>query len=259
MSKNDARARRQLELIAEYRRTKSQAAFLELLDSVRGTIGMVIRRYSGSGLPTEELSAEATVGFILALERYDPERGPFSATVQTYARKTIDACVHQLSRPTSGAYGRQERALQLHGGRLYRECLDVGLPASVAVDLVSESMGYDARHVAAAMTRQQSGSWSIDDGDRGDGLAGSDEEPEEAMAASDRSRVLDQLLAELPHEQEIVIRRRLLVEDGQRAYRPSIAAELGIYEGRIPQLERDGLAALRAGLDERGLTLADLI
>lgn len=261
---NDDRSRRQLELIAEYRRTKSQDAFLELLDSVHGLIGMIIRRYAASKMPTEELSAEATVGFLQALERYDPERGPFTAVVHTYVTKTIDECVHRLSRSTSGAYGRQERALQLHGGRLYRQCLDAGLPASVAIDLVAESMGYDPRHVADAMARQQHGAWPIDpmecwrnDDEHVLRMPPSDDNPEELFAASETSSVIEEMLGELPAEQAVVIRRRFLGETKSRYV--DIAKEIGVGEKKASELERRAMAALRTAMDERGLTMSDLI
>lgn len=254
----DARSRRQLELIAEYRRTGSEAAFLELLKSVHGIIGMVIRRYAAaSHVHPEELSAEATIGFMMALERFDPERGTFASTVHTYVRKTVYDCAQRLGRSTVAANSRQERALHSTGAALYRECLDVGIPASVAVDLVAESMGYDPQHVAAAMTLHQRVDWSLDDGDRGAELEDGTESPDEAILVSDRARLIEGLLADLPPDQAAIVRARFLGE--KKARYSDLSKELGIPECRIGERERAGLAALRAGLDERGLTLEHLV
>lgn len=252
----DTRSRRQLELIAEYRRTGSEAAFLELLQSVRGLIGMVVRRYAGSHIQTEELAAEAMVGFMMALGRFDPERGTFSATVHTYVRKTLHDCAHRLCRPVSSAGGRQERALQIHGTRLYQECIAVGIPASVAVELVAEGMGYSPQHVAAAMALHMRGV-SIYEDDIGAGLADESESPDEAILTADRARLIEDLLADLPPDQAAIVRARFLGE--KKARYSDLSKELGIPECRIGERERAGLAALRAGLDERGLSLAELI
>lgn len=264
--KSDDRARRQLELIAEYRRTGSETAFQELLKSVRGTIGAVIKRYAGSQLPTAELSAEATIGFMLALGGYSPEQGPFANVVYTFVNRVLYEFAHQNGQPVSSAKGRVERALRIHGSRLYRECLDAGIPASVSIDLVAESMGYDPRHVAAAMALYQRVDWSLDtdgasddpdDEGRAGGLADDGEQPDEALERADRVRVIEELIAELTPRQADVVRQRFLGHD-EITYR-----ELGEQYNRslrsMSRTEKEALEAMRIGLEARGLSLSDLI
>lgn len=220
---------------------------------------MIIRRYAGSRVPTEELSAEATLGFIKALETYDPERGPFSAVVRTQVIKYIDACAHRLGRSTSAAYGRQERALRIHGSRLYHRCVDVGLPSSVAIDIVAESMGYDTQHVAASLTTHQGADWSLDDGDRANILADGGAAAIETAASADRTRILDDLLSGLPADQAAVIRIRFLSSGGDQLTFGDVGAQLGMSEDSARRRHKAGMTALRAGMAERGLELADLI
>lgn len=259
MSKPDARARRQLELIAEYMRTGSETAFLELQQTVHGLIGMMINRYSGSGVPVDELSAEANIGLMLAIRDFDPERGPFAAAVATCVNRVLYACVHRMGRSTARPVSRQERKLQIHGGRLYRECLDYGIPASVAVDLVAESLGYEPLHVVDAMTLQHGGDWSLDDDVLGGELAGAEPDADEVVAAHERSQLLEDLLGELPEDQARIIRIRQLVDIEDRLPWRRIEEELGMCRWSVTRREREAMAALREGIVRRGLKFEDLI
>lgn len=151
LPRNPRRAQRQTELVLEYRRTRSASAFQELLDSVDGLIGMTIRRYAWSGISREDLSAEATVAVLQAIDRFNPEAGPFSAAALVSIRRAIDD-IARRSRAVAVSYSRREKLLHVHGARLYTESLDAGLPASVACEIVGESFGFSAAHVAAAMS-----------------------------------------------------------------------------------------------------------
>lgn len=255
VARNPERARRQAELVLEYRRTRSSAAFQELLASVDGLIGMTIRRYAWSGISTEDLAAEATVGVLQAIERFDPEAGPFFAAATTAIRRVIDDAARR-SRAVAVSYSRREKLLHVHGASLYADCLDAGLPASVACDVVGESFGFSSTHVAEAMSLRTAGGAErlyYDDEDRqiaaNVGACG--------LEAADVADAVDELLGELPSEERAIIERRLLRDEPMTYI--AIGAELGISRELASAREARGMAKLRGIVERRGMQLADLI
>jgi RNA polymerase sigma factor (sigma-70 family) len=267
LPRDPARAKRQTQLVIEYKRTGSPDTFLELLRSVDGLIGTVIRRYCWSGIPRKDMSAEATLAVLRAVETFDPERGPFSVA----ALSNIHTALRDLargSRPVSISNSRVERHLHTHGSRLFHELLDLDVPLAAAVDAVAEVCNLPPLHVAQAMSlhgdyrRELDGCWSPNDDAQGIQIEDEAPAPIEAVQAADVAAVLAEVLEELPGVHRRIIQRRFLGGDGDEPVfvsQESVGREIGISRERVRAQQAQALAMLRESLERRGLTLDDLL
>lgn len=257
LPRDPARAQRQTELVLEYRRNRSQRTFLDLVKSVDGLIGLMIRRYAWTGIPIEDLRSEATLAVLNAIERHDAERGPFSAIALSCIHTAFRDVARQ-ARPVSMANSRVERNLHHHGSRLYHELVDAGVSYAAAADLVADVMGLDRHHVAAAMTLHGSPYVAVDaqsDDEASYQIADTrEDDDEDSLIARQRSALLREALEELPE------RTRLVVENSMAGHpHVQMSRELGLTRERIRQIHREGLGMILSFLRQRGLILDDLL
>ena len=225
-----------------------------IISHLRFVIAMA-RRYRRSGLPLADLVQEGTIGLILAVRRFRPERG---VRLSTYAMWSIRAAIQDyvvrswsavrvgttakqkslffsLSRVLSGEAAALESRLTDFARRSGNRMADI---LTVARRLAARDQsldtplrGADGRPATDAMTM----------------LA--DERPDPEMQLADASErrliaaVIAQSCAKLAPRELHIIRRRYLTQASTTL--EAIAHELDLSKERVRQLEKQALAKLR--------------
>lgn len=215
----------------------------------------IARRYRRTGLPLADLVQEGTIGLILAVRRFRPERG---VRLSTYAMWSIRAAIQDyvvrswsavrvgttakqkslffsLSRVLSGEAAALESRLADFARRSGNRMADI---LTVARRLAARDQslntplrGADGRPAGDAMTA----------------LADERPDPEAQLAEASEQRLIAAVIAQgcaklAPRELHI-IRRRYLAQ--ANATLEAVARELDLSKERVRQLEKQALAKLR--------------
>lgn len=230
-------------------------------------IALQYRRY---GLPIADLISEANVGLMLAIKRFDPERG---CRLATYAAWWIKASVQEYilrswSLVKLGTTSAQKKLF------FNLRKLKSRIGASEERDLSPEHVKYISEHLQVGETEVMEMNGRI----RGDislnaplSLAGEGDEWEDWLAdpcldpesllleGSDREQkktALDQALAELSARERSIVEARFLTEEPKTL--DELAAIFHVSRERIRQIEQRALQHLRAKISAR-LTASDAV
>jgi RNA polymerase sigma-B factor len=205
----------------------------------------IARRFDNRGEPLEDLRQVARVGLICAIDRYDPDRGSFTA----FALLTICGEIKRHFRDRTWAVHitrrMQDHVLELQHATVVLTSQLTRAP-SVAELADYLQVGQDAVRLAqenGTTSRTESLNKPVgDDGSRelGD-LIG---DPDEPMAAlTDKLAVVD-LIQLLPARTQHILMLRFYGELTQA----EIAAELGVSQMHVSRLLGKALTWLRAGM-----------
>ncbi|KRR26197.1 RNA polymerase subunit sigma-70 [Bradyrhizobium lablabi] len=223
-------------------------------------IALQYRRY---GLPIADLISEANVGLMLAIKRFDPEKG---CRLATYAAWWIKASVQEYilrswSLVKLGTTSAQKKLF------FNLRKLKSRIGASEDTNLSPEQVSYIADHLQVGETEVMEMNGRI----RGDislnaplSVAGEGDEWEDWLAdpcpdpesllveGSDREQkktALDQALAELSARERSILEARFLTEEPKTL--DELAAVFHVSRERIRQIEQRALQRLRAKLGVR--------
>lgn len=230
----------------------------------------IAAQYSGYGLPISDLAQEGQIGLMLAIERFDPERG---VRLSTYAGWWIKAKIQEyvlrnwsIVRIGTNA---NEKTLFFKLRRLKAKlaAVSLGQGNSADTDSIAEQLKMDPQLVATMDSRLSSGDLSLNsniDGEDGqewqDLLEDDGPNPESlAMGRIDSARQKDRLLIalqELPARERRIIQERHLTDEGRTL--KQLGAEFGISRERVRQLEQRSLNRLYARLSDDDPTPAAL-
>jgi RNA polymerase primary sigma factor len=231
------------------------AARARLVEAHMPLIAAAARTYRSGQVQRLELLQEGVVGFLRALERFEPERGtPFWGYATWWVRQAMQQLVSELTRPVVLS----DRALR-HLARLkdaHREAVEDEGRAPTAAEL-SERSGLALDHVDALLATERAprsleqpvpGAGG-DVGVFGDLLADPLAEGEyERVLAAIEAAELRALLGGLSDREREVLRARYGVAGPERSRR-EIGARLGLSGERVRQIEQRALAKLAAAID----------
>ncbi|WP_436532435.1 sigma-70 family RNA polymerase sigma factor [Actinoplanes sp. HUAS TT8] len=208
--------------------------------------GRLARRYRGRGEPADDLEQVARLGLVKTIDRYDPERGSFTA----YAILTITGEIKRHFRDhTWGVHvprGQQDRVLEFVQARavLTAELCRTPTVAELAARLgLEEAEVLGAQASAAAHSTE---SLNAPLGDHPNGAEVGDlfgAEDGELTLVDDRTTV-ENLLCELPARE----RRLLALRFWGNRSQVEIAEELGISQMHVSRLLSRTLSWLREAM-----------
>jgi RNA polymerase primary sigma factor len=221
----------------------------------------VARAYRGRGLPLLDLIEEGNLGLIMAVDRFEPERGlRFSTYAAIWIRQAILRGIAEQARSLRipvqmfqqvNRFSRAERVLRARFGREPR------------IDEVAAELGIStprAERLASLIT----GLRSLDEGS---GLEAfeqlSTEDLGEGPASVERlvelqleHEKLDRLLRSLSQREEQILRIRYGFYDGVARTLAQTGAHFGISRERVRQIEARALQKLRHALEYQELERA---
>lgn len=218
------------------------------------------RRY---GIRLADLIQEGNIGLIMAVKKFDPDRGVrlisyavwwIRAQIQNYILQSwrlVKIGTTQAQRKLFYKLEKTKRMLaRLHGGPEMVERKQVAEALNVKVSLVEEMEQRLGAQEISIDGRYQG------DGDEGrsltevlaDGAPSQEELIGEAEYEDVRKKSLKDALKQLSDREQLIIRRRRLIEDTETL--SEIGKDLGITRERVRQLEARALRKLRTFLIE---------
>lgn len=259
------RAERIHELAIRWRDQRDERARDQLLHLHQPMIHAFARRYPAR-LGTEDLVQEAQLGFLRALDSYDPDRG---VELATYARHWIRAYVHRyLLRSWSvvARFTTHEKRRVFFGAGHARRALGMVSPQSGDEQQLAARLKVKAETVReveqARGLHDEALEGTLDDGQ--ERFASSLPMPEELAAEGERNRILRErlpkALASLDDRERMIFLARF--DPDEAVPLEELGARLGVTRERARQLEtraRKKLAASFADLvDEETAALAQV-
>jgi RNA polymerase sigma factor (sigma-70 family) len=209
----------------------AQTALIARLQPLLAGVG---RRFRGMA-PEPDLLQSGTLGLLLALPGYDPERGPFEPYAMPFVVGEMASCARESM---SGV--RLPRGVRADGRRVEEamEALTERLGRSPMVPELAEATGLDAERVVDVLQARRLS--------RVEPVA---EFPEAALAADDPALRSAESRAELgPRVERLDARQRAVValRFGAGMSQREIAAQLGISQMHVSRLLRNALELLSA-------------
>jgi RNA polymerase sigma-32 factor len=236
-------------LAKSWREHGDRDAAHKLVTSHLRLVAKVAMRYRGYGLPIAEVISEGNVGLMLAVKRFEPDRG-FRLT--TYAMWWIRAAIQEYilrswSLVKMGTTANQKKLFfNLRKAKSRISALDEGDMRPDQVKLIAKRLGVTAQDVID-MNRRLSGDASLntpirEDGDSGewmDWLVDDSVSQESRLAESElsdnRHKALGEALTELNDRERRIFETRRLADDPITL--EALADEFGVSRERVRQIE----------------------
>jgi RNA polymerase nonessential primary-like sigma factor len=240
----DIATRRKLSSSEEYRlasaaRAGDSGARQRLIEHQLRLVVMMARRYRDKGLPLLDLIEEGNIGLMIAIEKFDPERGHrFSTYAKWWIRQSIELALMTQSRvvhvPVHVTRALKRQARQSRGaqdGAILKDitqCLlyDASSPGESALHPTDS----DAESLIERMPAPEH------------------EQPDWHVQQATQRRDLLSALALLSPNERLVIEARFGLPDDQTRTLENIAAQLRLSSERVRQIQKAALEKLRTTL-----------
>ena len=213
----------------------------QVLEENNGLIWSVVRRYYGRGVEPDDLYQLGCMGFLKAVQGFDPQYG---TQFSTYAVPKIAGEIRRFLRddgPVKVSRGLKERGVSVRGART-RLCAQLGREPSLSE--LAEETGLTPEEIAAAETAVEPViSLQAETGENGLTLEGV------LTAGSEEERLVEQMtlraaLAALPEREQQV----LLLRYYRGMTQVQTARVVGVSQVQVSRLERRALERLRREL-----------
>lgn len=214
-----------------------------LLEENTGLIWAVVRRFLGRGAEAEDLYQLGCLGFLKAVEGFDPA---FGTMFSTYAVPKISGEIRRFLRDDGAvkvSRSLKERASQI---RSVRSRLTTALGREPTVSEISRQTGLSPEEIALAETATAATeSIQRETGEEGFSLEDvlSDTQSEEQMV---ERIALRQAVAELPERERKVVQLRYFHDLTQQR----VAKLLDVSQVQVSRIEKKAIALLRERLRE---------
>jgi RNA polymerase sigma factor (sigma-70 family) len=229
------------------------AARESLIDRFLPLIASIARSYRVEGLEPADLVQEGVLGLLRALQRYDPDRGPFGAYAVSWIRQGLQELRSDFMRPLRlpPRAVRQLAQLKSEHSRFYAAERREPTLDELAERTGIERVQVDALLRADADTRLLSTPVTGVEGEVGilgdlihDPLSA---EVYENVLDSIAGTQIKELLGRLSEREREIVEARFGFGDRQAERLSEIGERLGISAERVRQLEERALAKLRRG------------
>ena len=250
-------------LACRWRDRQDIAAAHRLVTSHLALVVKLAKGYAGYGLPVVDLVSEGNVGLMLAVRRYDPDRG---VRLSTYSMWWIRAAIqdyilHSWSLVKMGTTAAQKKLFfNLRRLKGQMQAFDNGDLASDQVTRIARTLDVPEQEVISMNRRLAGSDYSLNDplrsdeeGEWQDLLADETESHENTIADREeltgRKALLSEALTILnERERHIIVERRL--RDNPTAFE-ELSREYGISHQRVRQIEVRALEKLRKAVSKR--------
>jgi RNA polymerase sigma-B factor len=237
-----------LRLLEDYR-AGEESARDQIVEQFMPLVRKIASRYAGRGEPMEDLVQVGSIGLVLAIERFDVERG---VKFTTYAVPTIVGEIQRHFRDRAWAVHvpRRMKELSLKLARTIEAATaDLGRAPTIA-ELAADT-GLEEEEVVEALetyhaysTRSLSQPLGVGDSDEGtvEDLFGA---PEPGYEEVEHGVLLESGLAALDERERAIVELRFF----EGLTQSEIAARVGISQMHVSRLLRRSLAVMRGRLD----------
>lgn len=250
----------ELDLAHRYKQSRDPRLAERLLTANLRNVVPIAVRYRRYGLPVAELIAEGNAALMVALERFEPERGLRFATYANYwVRAEMLGCVLRSRSMVEGGRGRLRSKYFFRLRREHARLLGlVGNPEEVHA-MLAERFGIDVEEVRAVLERVERTDGSLDvrvgesqDLALVDTLVGASGDQDEQVDRTRRQEILREAVreatADLSERERVLVQQRLMADREDERTLVDIGEAFGVSRERARQLESNVKAKLRARL-----------
>ena len=223
----------------EYRKTQSSELRNALIEKFLPMAELLAYKYSGRGVEREDLQQVASYALVLAVDRYDPDKGVQFAS---FATPTIIGEIKKYFRDTTWSL-KVPRRLKEITARLNeaREILQEILHRVPTVPELARHLEVSEEEIIEALEGSHAYTTYSLDYEHDDALETERQpfekflgESEEGYDRFETSGVLEKVIAELSPTEKEIVRKRFLQEITQR----DVAKALGISQMTVSRIEK---------------------
>ena len=229
-----------------------ESARTKLINSNLRFVITVAKHYQGYGLSLDDLINEGNIGLIKAAERFDETRGfKFTSYAVWWIRQTILYAIYEYGKAVRLPYNKIAILTKINRAIDKLMQLNERMPT---IYEISEDANVSVNHITDALNGQDVSRFKSTDIVVGEGeLKLSDiipdlesDGPDRELDRSDVEYVVTKLLMQLsPRSAEVIIKRFGLY-DNERMTMKEIAAEMGMVQESVRQIEKKAMRLMKA-------------
>jgi len=212
---------------------------------VEGNMGLVFyvaKKYTGYGVPFEDLVQEGIIGLMRGVDRYDPDRGEFSTLAVEWIEQSVQRVVLSYRHIVSFPARLLERTSKI---LKFEAQLRQELEREPTFEEIAERAGLSEEEVKEISVVQAPLSLDEPVGDDDFTLMdvlGYEDDPSRYVST------VPEVIKDFPEKERVVLELRYGLEDGIERTLEEVGQKLGVTRERVRQIELKGFERLKKRL-----------